>query len=60
MRQYIAMDVDALDTANDTSCGALSAMEPEEMVERTVKTGKELLLQVLHVIVIFPSSQISS
>ncbi|VDK83568.1 unnamed protein product [Onchocerca ochengi] len=45
MRQYIAMDVDALDTANNTSYRALSAMEPEEMVERTVKAGKELLLQ---------------
>ncbi|EJD76683.1 hypothetical protein LOAG_16442 [Loa loa] len=45
MRQYIAMDVDALDTANDTSCRAISIMEPEEMVEKTVKAGKELLLQ---------------
>ncbi|VDO49708.1 unnamed protein product [Onchocerca flexuosa] len=46
MRQYIAMDVDALDTANNTSCSsALNAMEPEEIVERTVKAGKELLLQ---------------
>ncbi|KAL3986002.1 hypothetical protein ACH3XW_40985 [Acanthocheilonema viteae] len=45
MRQYIAMDVDALDIANDPSCKSLSAMEPEEIVEKTVKAGKELLLQ---------------
>ncbi|KAM3716409.1 Erythroid differentiation-related factor [Dirofilaria immitis] len=45
MRQYIAMDVDALNTANDISCTTSSIMEPEEMVDRTVKAGKELLLQ---------------
>ncbi|VDK70476.1 unnamed protein product [Litomosoides sigmodontis] len=45
MRQYIAMDADTLDTANDTLCRSLNSMEPEEMVERIVKTGKELLLQ---------------
>ncbi|MCP9257062.1 hypothetical protein DINM_000303 [Dirofilaria immitis] len=43
MRQYIAMDVDALNTANDISCTTSSIMEPEEMVDRTVKAGKELL-----------------
>lgn len=46
------MDVDALETANDTSCRSLSAMGPEEMVERTVKAGKELLLQVLYIILL--------
>lgn len=51
MRQYIAMDVDALGI-DDASCKAVSAMEPQEMVDRTVKAGKELLLQVLHEIVI--------
>uniref|UniRef100_A0AAF5PSW9 Erythroid differentiation-related factor 1 n=3 Tax=Wuchereria bancrofti TaxID=6293 RepID=A0AAF5PSW9_WUCBA len=45
MQQYIAMDVNALDTTNDTSCKVVSVMEPEEMVERTVKAGKKLLLQ---------------
>lgn len=54
------MDVDTLDTANDTLCRSLNAMEPEEMVEKIVKAGKELLLQVLYIIVTSISSQISS
>uniref|UniRef100_A0A915Q0F1 KIF-binding protein n=1 Tax=Setaria digitata TaxID=48799 RepID=A0A915Q0F1_9BILA len=45
MRQYIAMDIDALETANGTYCKGLNSMEPEELVEGTVKAGKNLLLQ---------------
>ncbi|CAG9540507.1 unnamed protein product [Cercopithifilaria johnstoni] len=52
MRQYVAMDIDTLDTSNDTSCRSLSTMEPEEMVERTVKAGKELLLQGISLFVL--------